>query len=304
MKNILYVEKRNFVATSKNGIKVVSVIDKVEKYFAYEDIGIIIFDNKHSYFSENLIRKCAEYNIALLFCDVNHSPLILFESIYGQEKRLLLLQKQLELLNKVKSRLWKKIVVTKIENQARALERCTESKEQVELIRSVVTNVTEGDKRNAEAYAARVYFISLFGKNFKRGRYDDIINSSLNYGYAILRMLIRREIVIHGLEPSWGINHISTSNPFNLSDDLIEAYRPFVDWWVVTQVLPLADQNLGLTQEDKQALLKVLFEKCVIDEKVYALADAIGLTVDSYVHCLKLNSSGGLKLPTFIQGGS
>lgn len=116
-------------------------------------------------------------------------------------------------------------------------------------------------------------------------------------------MLIRREIVIHGLEPSWGINHISTSNPFNLSDDLIEAYRPFMDWWVVTQVLPLADQKLGLTQEDKQVLLKVLFEKCVIDGKVYALADAIGLTVDSYVHCLKLNSSGGLKLPTFIQGG-
>lgn len=28
---------------------------------------------------------------------------------------------------------------------------------------------------------------------------------------------------------SFGIHHMSTENPFNLSDDMIEVFRPFVD---------------------------------------------------------------------------
>lgn len=103
MKNVLYVENVNFVGVSKFGVKATNLQDHTEKYFAYEDLDVIIFDNVKSYLTQHLIEKCAEDNIMLLFCDSKHSPLVLLDNIYGQEHRLEMLQKQLALSSKAKS---------------------------------------------------------------------------------------------------------------------------------------------------------------------------------------------------------
>lgn len=58
-----------------------------------------------------------------------------------------------------------------------------------------------------------------------------------------------------------------------------------------------------LDSEDREDIVKILFEKCVIDNKVYCLGDAIKVTVNSYLNCLNNKSSSNLKLPTFIEGG-
>lgn len=104
------------------------------------------------------------------------------------------INKQLSLASKTKNRIWSKIVMAKIRNQAKCVEQTGHSRNDVGLIQSISSNITEGDKHNVEAYAAREYFPMMFGKNFKRGRFDDIINADLNYGYAFLRALIRREV--------------------------------------------------------------------------------------------------------------
>ena len=161
--------------------------------------------------------------------------------------------------------------------------------------------VTEGDPTNREAYAARLYFMTLFGRNFKRGRYDDAVNAGLNYGYAILRALIRRELAVHGLEPSFGVHHESTENPFNLSDDFIEAFRPFVDQHVYERIFSQDVWSFELAE--KKGLLEILLEKCIIDGKVYTLTDAIKVSVASFVKCLEKNSSGPLQLPAMIKVG-
>lgn len=301
MKNVLYVENINYIGTSKQGIKAVNVKDRTQQYFAYEDVDVIVFDNVKSYFSQRLIERCAEHNIALLFCDSKHSPVDLFENIYGQKRRFDVLKKQLQMSTKTKDRLWRKVVIAKVNNQAVCLNMLEKNQEAVDLLKSVVKNVTEGDKHNSEAYAAREYFKALFGNKFKRGRYDDIVNASLNYGYAIVRALIRREIVMHGLEPGIGINHHSEENPFNLSDDVIEAYRPLIDYSVVMNILSKSDQEL--TIEDRKEIVSILLEKCVVNGKIYRIRDAISVTVNSLLNCILTNSSAGLKLPTFIEGG-
>lgn len=301
MKNIVYVKTQYFVSTSNQGLKFSNVIDKSKQYMAYDDVDTLIFDNVNGYLSNKLIQKCVEHGISLIFCDEKHSPLLLLDNLYNQKKRFELLNDQLTVGNKVKNRLWSKIVLSKINNQAQCLEETGHSKINVSLIKSIKNNITEGDKHNVEAYAAREYFPMMFGKNFKRGRYDDIVNASLNYGYSILRALIRKEIVIHGLEPSFGIHHASVENPFNLSDDLIEPYRAFVDELVYESILPKNHEQLD--SEDREDIVKILFEKCVIDNKVYCLGDAIKVTVNSYPNCLNNKSSSNLKLPTFIEGG-
>lgn len=301
MKNIVFVESKNFVSTTPEGIKTYNVVDKTTKYFAYEDVDLLIFDNFNSYLSQRLVSRALEHNIVLLFTDQKHSPAALYENIYGQVRRLQVLQNQLAISSKTKGRIWYKIVVQKIKNQSLCLKELGYPEEQVGLVKSAINNVTEGDKHNVEAYAASVYFDDLFGTDFKRGRYPDPINTSLNYGYGVLRMLIRREIVVHGMEPSWGVNHASTENPFNLSDDLIECFRPLIDLWLIRNILN--EPHEELTVDDRKKIVSFLLEKCLIDKKVYRVRDAIKICVDSYLRCLEHNSASDLKLPTFIEGG-
>ena len=91
--------------------------------------------------------------------------------------------------------------------------------------------VQSGDRTHVEAKAAAYYFRCMYGLGFSRGN-DHIINSALNYGYAIIRGMIARSIICYGLEPSIGIFHHSELNNYNLADDMIEPFRPLVDLYV------------------------------------------------------------------------
>lgn len=301
MKNIVYVENKYFVAVTHNGFKLTNLETKEKHYLSFEDVEILIFDNSQCYLSAKVIEKCADNKIGLLFCDRGHSPLSVLESVYGQQNRFERLKCQLSASSKVKGRLWRKIVISKIINQAVCLEKIGTEKESTEVLKSMTKTVTDHDVHNNEACAARLYFKKLFGDDFKRGRTTDLENAGLNYGYAILRALIRRNLVLKGFEPSIGIHHASTENPFNLSDDIIEPYRPFVDYYVFKNILPTNHETLE--SDDRKNIIKVLLNKCVINNHVMYLQDAIKLTIDSFVSSIEAGSSGRIKLPTFIEGG-
>ena len=84
-----------------------------------------------------------------------------------------------------------------------------------------IKEVKIGDKTNREGHAAKIYFKELFGKEFVRHN-DDVINSALNYGYAILLSTINKEIINNGYLTQLGIHHKNEFNEFNLTCDLME----------------------------------------------------------------------------------
>lgn len=301
MKNTIYVEHKNFVSVKDQSLCFKNVIDKTEKYIPFEDLGMIIFDNVDSYFTSSVVTTCIEENVGILFCGKNHTPIAEINSNYNHNKKLERLKLQLTLSQKTKNRLWKKIVVSKIVNQNDCLLNITADETSFNMLVSISKEVQEGDSSNRESYAAILYFIALFGKDFRRGRYTDVINAGLNYGYAILRSAIRKELAIFGFEMSIGIFHRSSENPFNLSDDLIEPFRPFVDAIVYEEIL---SKNISeLTKEIRIKLINVLFVKCIIDDKVYCLNDAIRVCVSSLIECYEKDSAKYLKLPSLIEVG-
>jgi CRISPR-associated protein Cas1 len=103
----------------------------------------------------------------------------------------------------------------------------------------MVKEVRSGDPAKVEGRAARYYWARLFANDrFSRvpqeraGR-----NAMLDYGYAVLRGHGVRAVLAAGLSTSVGIFHRNRSNGFNLVDDLIEPFRPAIDW-VVAQMAP------------------------------------------------------------------
>ncbi|GAW64051.1 CRISPR-associated endonuclease Cas1, NMENI subtype [Ligilactobacillus acidipiscis DSM 15836] len=301
MKNIMYIERRHYVSVNEYGYRFVDLVSRDEKFCTFDDVECLVFDNLNSFFSSKVVSESVKHHVGLMFCDEKHSPIVYANSVLGQENRLAKLSAQTKFSTKMKKRSWRKIVISKINNQADCLMQASNDLENANLIRSIGKNVVEDDIHNCEAYAARKYFPIVFGKDFKRGRYADLANSCLNYGYSLIRGAIRRRIVVCGLEPSFGIHHNSSENPFNLSDDLIEPFRPFVDM-IVFEIIGAKDiEEFDFVA--KKALFQVFFERCVIDDKVYMISDAINVVVDSFVKCVSQNSVTYLKLPAFIEGG-
>lgn len=101
----------------------------------------------------------------------------------------------------------------------------------VEHLGAFSEEVQPGDPANREAHGAKIYFNELMGTSFSRGNEDILLNSGLDYGYAICRSFLAKLCVGYGLNTQLGIHHRNEYNRFNLVDDLIEPFRPIVDFY-------------------------------------------------------------------------
>jgi CRISPR-associated protein Cas1 len=137
---------------------------------------------------------------------------------------------QIAVRRPLRKRLWRQLVVAKIRGQARNLP--AETAERSKLL-ALAREVRSGDPTNIEAQAAKIYWQCwLNGGRFRRDADADDLNAFLNYGYAIARAALARSIVAAGMQPSLGLHHRNRSNAFCLADDLVEPFRPIVDYRV------------------------------------------------------------------------
>ena len=207
------------------------VIEQAEKITVpLEDISSVLIESPQVSLTAYAAAAMANHGITVFLCDEKHLPSgqILPINQYCRQRKMLMAQ--YEMGKPLQKQLWQQIVSQKIWNQSECL-RLTK-KMGWEDLRQMAGKVLSNDSDNREAVAAACYFPALFGVGFSRGS-DDPRNAALNYGYAILRGAIARNLVVHGLEPCIGLHHRSELNNFNLADDLIEPFRPIVELYVL-----------------------------------------------------------------------
>jgi len=119
-----------------------------------------------------------------------------------------------------------------------------------------------------------MYFRELFGNDFIRMN-EDVINAGLNYGYAIFRSLISSIIVAKGYLANIGIFHKGKQNMFNLSDDIIEVFRPIVDNYVFHNMM----EDIIFKQEHREALIQLTVKKVKIDHRQQTISNAIHIYI-------------------------
>lgn len=252
------------------------VVRAQEEYsFPLEDISTIMIENAQATATSALLARCAQNGVLVYFCDNKHLPCGVLTGYHNHSRKFKMLQSQLNLKATLKKHLWQDITVQKIKNQAEVLNLLGLSG-YTKLI-NLSKKVKLDDEDNMEAVAASQYFKCLFGEKFSRGQ-ENIINSRLNYGYAIVRGLICRSLVVYGLEPSLGIHHQNQLNAFNLADDIIEMYRPVVDLCVFGME-ESDDDNLSV--KDKQVLFNLVNCDVVVNGQKHPMSYAIEKTVQS-----------------------
>ena len=113
-----------------------------------------------------------------------------------------------------------------------------------------------------------MYFNALFGLDFTRTE-ENSTNAALNYGYSLLLSTFNRYITANGYLTQLGLFHDNMFNPFNLASDLMEPFRPIVDWRVKVM------QPNKFEREEKMEVLGILQSDVQINGRNEFLNNAI-----------------------------
>lgn len=256
-----------------------------------EDISVVILENKQILLSNSLLCELPEYDVVLFTCDFSHHPSGVLFPFHTHSRYSEIAWMQQDVSEPLKKRLWQEVVKAKIYNQAMALEIL--NKPMANKLKEIAKQVQSGDAKNAEAFAAGIYWKNFFNK-FNRHDDNDIRNAALNYGYAILRGCMARNIVGAGLLPCFGIHHANKLNQFNLVDDIIEPFRPFVDY-VVAKID--FEENKILIPLLKNKILNILGLNCRINNEDINLLKSCEITATSLAKAMSNKKVNLLKLP-------
>ncbi len=254
-----------------NGLLTIDAADQPRFQIPPEDVAAVVAAHYAVTFTREAVAALADHGAQLIVCDKHGMPAAMLLPLRGFHQPATRLAAQAAAKLPLRKRLWRQIIRSKIGAQAALLQRLRSTDAGLlELAR----RVRSGDAANAEGLAARIYWLKLFGDDFKRDPDAFDHNRLLNYGYGVLRALTCRAICAAGLHPGLGLHHHHRANPFCLADDLIEPFRPIVD----AIVFNLWQEQLGmaeLTPAIKQRLLQILKIRLVLADEERGIFDVL-----------------------------
>lgn len=235
---------RGFMTVSADGAEIGRV--------PLDDIGVLLCHAHGLTYSNNLLVELSKRGAAMVLCGPNHMPVAWVWPLEGHHVQALRMRHQLDAGEPLKKRLWQRLVRAKILQQGAVLARLGKPGGAFDML---ARKVRSGDPENIEAQAARRYWPLLMGEDFRRDRQSGGANAMLNYGYTVLRAGVARAVTSADLHPSIGLHHANRGNAMCLIDDLMEPFRPIVDFLVHGLV---AGSSEEVTAETKPRLASVL----------------------------------------------
>ena len=298
MDNVIYVTKGEKL--KKKNEQLVIEKESEEYYLDLDMIDVIIIETPQCYISAGAHLVCSRAEVPVLICNEKHQPEVFCHSMYSYYKLTHRIKDQFTWLekNNLSLKLKKLIIKKKIEHQRDLLFSVGTLTSTIRYINDLINelemlnDLTDENIDKFESLAARKYFSSIFGTNFKRFAQDDI-NYSLNYSYSLLRSIIMSRILVKGLHPSIGLWHHNQFNNYNLSDDLIEIFRPMADYIVYK----LSKNKTEFFEESKKILQNVVLQKVIISNNSLNLKSGINWYIDSVIKVFEESKIENLAIP-------
>lgn len=225
--------------------------------------GIKIFFLDFRNVAHTAITSTASHAVA----SVRRAQFLTIESDYGREVARALIIGKLKNQRATLQYFYKYLKNTdkqseKLENAIAKIKEITESLKNIELAsRENWLQIVMGK----EGGAAAIYFDAIgaellgetdFTARIGRGA-DDITNSALNYGYAILTSFAWQSIINAGLEAYAGVLHTNRPGKPSLVLDVMEEYRA---WVVDRNIIKLKASLVGKKQLDAELKKKIIVE--------------------------------------------
>lgn len=267
--------------------------DEGEVHLALEDIAWIVLDTPQATLTTALMSACMEAGIAIVLTDERHTPSGLVLPFHRHHRQGGVARLQAGTRDSLKRRLWQAIVRAKILNQSAALAALDHP--DAATLKEIARHVEPDDPDNVEARAARFYWRRLFD-DFVRDDAGDRRNMMLNYGYAVVRAGVARALVASGFIPAFGLKHDGAANAFNLADDMLEPFRPFVDL-LARKTFDGGEKTGALALEDRRAMAGALLLNSKIGAGRVSLLVAAEIAAASLMRALEHEKTSLLELP-------
>lgn len=283
------------------------ILDSI-KASSISDITIV----GKGYVTFDALNLIGENNIKLIAVNPRGDITYTLES---PDSRNVFLKKQQYLLseNKIGAKISRELIKSKIKNQKGVLKTLNKNKrlKRVSDIRLKMDeyvkqlddlNLTDKNIKmqimGIEGKASNDYWRSVkhfipkeIGFDGRTKKPTDLLNSMLNYGYAILASEITKTILLNGLDPYCGFLHYDMMNRTSLTFDLIEPFRQQI---VDKTVISLVNRRQIRTDDlDKRNnLLKLDARKLIVGkilDKMYSTVTYDGKTM-SYAEIIERQS--------------
>jgi CRISP-associated protein Cas1 len=257
-----------------------------------DDIATLTLESPQISLTMPVLAACAARGIAVLVCDDKHTPNGMLLPVGQHSKAAEVAMRQHEWQPRFRALAWAQLTESKVRAQSAVLHTCGAKSAR---ITRIIDEITVENAAEKEAQAARVYWPLLFGEGFTRQSMTSV-SYALDYGYAVVRAAVARALIAYGFHTAWGVHHRHPQNAFNLADDFIEPFRPFVDWWVRGDGT-LDQSDSPLTLEQRARLTQALQIECVLDGKLYSLQTAIDCAAQSLSTATASGNTAHIKLP-------
>jgi CRISPR-associated protein Cas1 len=219
-----------------------------EKKLPLEDVASIIVTSFSASLHSELLLQAAKHGVALIICEAFKPVSLMLPA--NRSTDTILTRAVISMPEPVKEQLWQKTVDAKCQNQFALAKFLAPDDGRLDGFERTAF----GKKPHKEAACARTFW-QIIGNlmeddEFVRDRGSGGLNDLLNYGYAVLLSTVLQKLFGVGLDPTFGIAHSSRERSTPLAYDLMEPFRPCVDWRVMQWVKNGAGEGkLEVTKE-------------------------------------------------------
>jgi len=219
-----------------------------ERRLPLEDVASIIITSFSASIHSNLFLEAAKHGVALIICE-SFKPVSLVVPA-NRSTDTLLSRAMLNLTPRARANLWQRTVDAKCQNQFALAEHIAPGDKGLAALRENAY----GKKPHKESICAKAFW-QVFGRSlndedFVRDRARGGWNNLLNYGYAVLLSTVLQKLFGVGLDPTFGISHVPRERSTPLAYDLMEPFRPCVEWRVIQWVRQQQQARVGSRERE------------------------------------------------------
>ena len=200
-----------------------------------EDVAAIVITSFSAQLHSHLLLEAAKHGVALVICE-RFQPISLLLPA-NRSTDTLLTKAALTLDRKKVDVLWRKTVDAKCLNQALLAQELLAEHPKLEVLHKRALSKAQGKEGTCARYYWGIFAEALGLSDFRRNRDGGGVNDLLNFGYAVLLSLTLQKLLACGLDPTLGISHEVRERSTPLAYDIMEPFRPCVDYRVARWVL-------------------------------------------------------------------
>ncbi len=201
-----------------------------ERSIPLEDVAAIVITSFSATLHSELLLQAADHGVALILCrDFKPASLMLPAN---RSSDTLLTKAALTLPKRTVTGLWRKTLDAKCLNQLALAQHLSPNHPKLESLERLARRRSLDKEGATSRMYWRVFADSINDSSFLREPEGGGANDLLNFGYAVLLSSILQKLFAVGLDPTLGIHHKVRERAAPLAYDLMEPFRPCVDWRV------------------------------------------------------------------------